>query len=144
MDADGSADGQATRAIPPDLVDQSPFSLENMLQYFSGVVLPDGGLDMNHYVLAYGEIFKFLHMMGKVFGWVASDVHQKTSVLRQLRLGQHSDSYATIQSMVESELQAKEDETDVCSMLAHATSFCQFLIVVFLVSLALGTIQTGR
>lgn len=35
---------------------------------------------MDLYIQGYDELYKFLNLLGTVFGWVASDVHAKLEV----------------------------------------------------------------
>ena len=59
----------------------------------------------------YDEIFKFLNLLGTVFGWVASDVALKLNILRDHRAGAESGAqYATLQSMVAHEVALKWTE----------------------------------
>lgn len=62
---------------------------------------------LDKYLLGYDEIYRFLCLLGTVYGWVASDVLHKNTMLRELCTGPKADSYRTIQSMVEHELEAK-------------------------------------
>jgi hypothetical protein len=44
-------------------------------------ITPEGHVSVDFYILGYGELYKFLNLLGTVFGWVASDVHAKLEVL---------------------------------------------------------------
>jgi len=86
--------------------DDSPFSLANLRRHFEACysAREDGELDMDAYVAGYDEIYKFLNLMGTVFGWVASDVGHKNDVLRRCRQGDQRESYVTVQAMVQHEI----------------------------------------
>ena len=55
-------------------------------------------------ILAYEELFKFLNLLGTVFGWVASDIDAKMEILRGLKNGEQSEKYLTVQSMIQYEV----------------------------------------
>ena len=48
------------------------------LVYYSITI--EGHLSVDNYILGYEELYKFLNLLGTVFGWVASDVHAKLEV----------------------------------------------------------------
>ncbi len=43
-------------------------------------ITPEGHISVDNYILGYDELYKFLNLLGTVFGWVASDVHAKLEV----------------------------------------------------------------
>ena len=51
-------------------------------------------------------MYKFLNLLGTVFGWVASDVEAKMAIVRGHRAGEHADKYETIQSMLTHEIES--------------------------------------
>ena len=53
----------------------------------------------------YEELYKFLNLLGTVFGWVASDVDAKMEILRGHKNGESGDKYLTVQSMVQHEIE---------------------------------------
>ena len=68
-------DGKAGEAAPPV---EAEFDMENLFKYFKECYGEDGStLSMDSYIQGYEEIVKFLHLLGTVFGWVASDVVAK-------------------------------------------------------------------
>ena len=82
------------------------FKLENLHKFFSECILDGdkGILDMDNYIKGYDEVYKFLCLLGTVFGWVASDVQTKLDILRGHReKGDTKDNYATVQLMIEYE-----------------------------------------
>ena len=88
-------------------VNSEEFKLENLHKYFSECLQEDGGLLIDSYVLGYGEIYKFLCLLGTVFGWVAADIHQKNIVLRAHREGENAEAYRTVQTMIRHEEETK-------------------------------------
>ena len=55
--------------------------------------------------LGYNELYKFLNLLGTVFGWVATDVLAKMEVLRGHINGENAEKYQSIQSMVQYEME---------------------------------------
>ena len=81
------------------------FSIDMLAKHFQDCLDPaTGTLDMDAYIRGYEEIYKFLNLLGTVFGWVATDVHAKLEVLRSHRAGANRDKYVSVQSMVEYEV----------------------------------------
>ncbi len=76
---------------------QHDFKLENLDVHFSACLCDDGSLWLDAYIAGYDELYKFLNLLGTVFGWVASDVHAKLEVLRAHRQTDKKEHYATIQ-----------------------------------------------
>ena len=56
-------------------------------------------------VSGYDELFKFLNLLGTVFGWVASDVDAKLAIIRGHRSGEQADKYESVQSMLAHEIE---------------------------------------
>lgn len=52
------------------------------------------------------QVYKFLNLLGTVFGWVASDVLAKIEVVKNHRKGSAGDKYITIDSMLDHEVSA--------------------------------------
>ena len=50
-------------------------------------------------------MFKFLNLLGTVFGWVASDVDAKLAIIRGHRSGEHTEKYESVQSMLTHEVE---------------------------------------
>lgn len=78
-------DSGAGDSVPAqEIVTNAPedFDLENLQKYFAACLRDDGGLDMDNYILGFDEVYKFLNLLGTVFGWVASDVMAKIEILR--------------------------------------------------------------
>jgi len=82
------------------------FSLDNLKRHFENCLSEDGNiLDMDKYILGYEELYKFLNLLGTVFGWVASDVYAKMEILRGHRKGADGIKYETVQSMLTHEVE---------------------------------------
>ena len=96
------ANGLEEEMGPPE-----SFKMENLHKYFANCLQEDGTLVLDDYIRGYDEIYKFLCLLGTVFGWVASDVHQKNLVLRSHRKGESAESYRTVQGMVDHEVETK-------------------------------------
>jgi len=84
------------------------FSVDNLLHHFTECLGAEDSneLKLDSYILAFDEIYKFLNLLGTVFGWVASDVASKIEVLRVHRAGPNAEHYAFIRAMVEHEVNA--------------------------------------
>ena len=68
----------ASPAASPPASTNEDFDMENLFKYFKECYGEDGSsLSMDSYIQGYEEIVKFLHLLGTVFGWVASDVVAK-------------------------------------------------------------------
>ena len=82
------------------------FDMENLFKYFNTCYGEDGSsLSMDSYIKGYEEIVKFLNLLGTVFGWVASDVVAKISVLKGHVANEETGShFVSIQTMTEYEV----------------------------------------
>merc|ERR1712050_495733 len=61
------------------------FSLDNLKLQFEECLKDDNTILLEKYILGYEELFKFLNLLGTVFGWVASDIDAKMEILRGLK-----------------------------------------------------------
>lgn len=52
-------------------------------------------------------MYKFLNLLGTVFGWVASDVYAKLLIIRGHKNGANGAKYETVQSMIDYEIENK-------------------------------------
>lgn len=52
----------------------------------------------------YDELYKFLNLLGTVFGWVATDVYAKMEVLRNHRKGDNGSKYESLRGMMDFEI----------------------------------------
>ena len=58
------------------------FSIDMLAKHFQDCLDPaTGTLDMDAYIRGYEEIYKFLNLLGTVFGWVATDVTVRSIVI---------------------------------------------------------------
>ena len=55
----------------------SDFSLERLRSSFEGCIADDGKILLNNYIVGFEELYKFLNLLGTVFGWVSTDVDNK-------------------------------------------------------------------
>ena len=86
--------------------DDADFDMENLFKYFNTCYGEDGSrLSMDSYIKGYEEIVKFITLLGTVFGWVASDVVAKISVLKGHVGNEETGShFVSIQTMTEYEV----------------------------------------
>ena len=61
-------------------------------------------VSLAEYIVGYKEVYKFLCLMGTVFGWVGSDVYNKIVLLEKYLSGDKKEHYQTIRSMIEYEV----------------------------------------
>ncbi len=96
------------------------FSLDTMQRCFRDAVKDADNINVDLYLEGYEEIYKFLCLLGTVFGWVAEDVHEKVNAIKKYRNKPDvGEKFATVQSMIEYELTeaktmkptSKEDHT---------------------------------
>jgi len=80
------------------------FSLDNLKLQFEECLKDDNTISLEKYILGYEELFKFLNLLGTVFGWVASDIDAKMEILRGLKNGEQSEKYQFVQSMIQYEV----------------------------------------
>lgn len=80
------------------------FSLDNLKLQFEECLKDDNTISLEKYILGYEELFKFLNLLGTVFGWVASDIDAKMEILRGLKNGEQSEKYQDVQSMIQYEV----------------------------------------
>ena len=59
---------------------------------------------LEEYLAGYKELYKFLCLMGTVFGWVGSDVYNKVVMLEKYMVGDKKEHYQTVKSMLEYEV----------------------------------------
>lgn len=61
-------------------------------------------LTIVEYIAGYKEVYKFLALLGSVFGWVGSDVYAKITTLEKYLAGDKKEHYQTIRTMIEYEI----------------------------------------
>ena len=62
------------------------------------------GLCLSSYVAGYREVYKFLNLLGTVFGWVGSDVWAKIVTLQKYMDGAEKEHYTNIKAMIAHEV----------------------------------------
>jgi len=62
-------------------------------------------ISVAEYILGYKELYKFLCLMGTVFGWVGSDVYNKVALLEKYLEGDKKEHYQTVKSMIQYEVE---------------------------------------
>ncbi|XP_014664578.1 PREDICTED: ceramide-1-phosphate transfer protein-like [Priapulus caudatus] len=81
------------------------FNLDTIAENFARCIEDiDKKVDMSLYISAFEELNKFFHHMGRVFTFVASDIHEKCTILTghlQSDVGTH---YSSIRDMVDYEV----------------------------------------
>ena len=55
----------------------SDFSLDTLRTSFEGCITEDGKILLKNYITGFDELYKFLNLLGTVFGWVSTDVDNK-------------------------------------------------------------------
>jgi len=81
------------------------FSLEQLRSHFETCLGEDGSISIDKYLLGYDELYKFLNLLGTVFGWVATDVYNKMETVRSHRRSELSTKYETVQTMLAHEIE---------------------------------------
>ncbi|XP_066996686.1 ceramide-1-phosphate transfer protein [Anabrus simplex] len=76
------------------------FNLEVVHDAFVKSLSVDGDVDMDNYLVAYRELYKFFQLMGSVFGFVGSDVKSKIEILEEFRKGKDQAHYVTFRTMI--------------------------------------------
>merc|ERR1712018_295002 len=69
------------------------------------VISHSSGLCLASYVKGYREVYKFLNLLGTVFGWVGSDVWAKMVQLEKYLTGDKKEHYQTVKSMIAYEVE---------------------------------------
>jgi len=85
----------------------SDFDLERLLKSFQDCVDAEGRILLSHYIVGYEELYKFLNLLGTVFGWVSTDVDAKLNILRDLRKSETSQNYQDVSTMLKYEVDNK-------------------------------------
>ncbi|XP_033763198.1 ceramide-1-phosphate transfer protein-like [Pecten maximus] len=80
------------------------FDLEVVLDSFKNCRSQDNSLKLDPYVTGYQELCRFFKLSGKLFGFVASDLESKITILKTHRKSENGNAYETIQSMIDFEV----------------------------------------
>jgi len=86
------------------VLDDAEFSLEVLTKNFENSTSTPG-LCLASYVTGYREVYKFLNLLGTVFGWVGSDVWAKIVTLEKYLNGEEKNKYQNIKAMIEYEME---------------------------------------
>ncbi|PSN32459.1 Ceramide-1-phosphate transfer protein [Blattella germanica] len=79
------------------------FNFRVMHDAFAASLLEDDDVEMDNYLLAYKELYNFFMSMGKVFGFVASDVKSKIEILEEFRKNDTEDNFKSLKTMINHE-----------------------------------------
>ena len=74
----------------------------------------DEGMTVAEYLAGYKELYKFLCLMGTVFGWVGSDVYNKVVLLEKYLSGDKKEHYQTVKGMIEYEVGTLSEYYSIC------------------------------
>jgi len=88
-----------------DLEVATDFSLQKLHSHFHMCYDTAVELSIADYILGYREVYKFLTLLGSVFTWVASDVHNKLEVLQKYNTGDDKLKYQSIKGMLDYEVE---------------------------------------
>ena len=84
------------------------FSLVLLAEMFKRCQTSDE-VKLEDYLAGYKELYKFLCLMGTVFGWVGSDVYNKVVLLEKYLAGDKKEHYQTVKSMIDYEVREKNN-----------------------------------
>ena len=79
------------------------FSLVVLADQFTKC-LKNPELTLVEYIAGYKEVYKFLALLGSVFGWVGSDVYAKIATLEKYLVGEEKQHYQNIKTMIDYEV----------------------------------------
>jgi len=79
------------------------FSLVVLADQFNKC-LKNQELTLVEYIAGYKEVYKFLALLGSVFGWVGSDVYAKIATLEKYLVGEEKQHYQNIKTMIDYEI----------------------------------------
>ncbi|KAL0123076.1 hypothetical protein PUN28_007602 [Cardiocondyla obscurior] len=82
------------------------FDLRTVHDYFDLALVENDDINLEAYLEAYNELYKFFQLMGSVFSFVSSDLKQKIDILTELK-NKDDQNYMTIKSMIEYEKENK-------------------------------------
>lgn len=103
-EAEGDVISAAMEQVELGDGEDAEFSLEVLIKHFDkSTAIP--GLHLASYVKGYREVYKFLNLLGTVFGWVGSDVWAKIVTLQKYLDGSNKDNYQNIKEMIAYEME---------------------------------------
>ena len=117
-------------AISPDAEIEKMTEEQEMVDIgddFSLVILADmfrkshsvDEVSLAEYITGYKEVYKFLCLMGTVFGWVGSDVYNKVVLLEKYLSGDKKEHYQTVKGMIEYEVGTLSEYYSICCIKDH-------------------------
>lgn len=80
--------------------DDGFFHVSRVIDAFKKCSEEEDGLLIDSYLEAYLELHRFFQIMGSVFSFVASDVHEKINILKNYRHSDEGENYRTIEQMI--------------------------------------------
>lgn len=84
--------------------DEAKFCILKVVKHLENSLRGDDDVLMDEYLAGYTELNKFFALMGKVFGFVSSDVNEKVMILQAFRAGtENKDKFETFKTMLEYE-----------------------------------------
>ncbi|XP_047448824.1 ceramide-1-phosphate transfer protein-like [Mugil cephalus] len=92
-----------------DLVtsEEQKFCFREILDTFRLCLSPNKEVYLEHYVAGWRGLIKFLNCLGSVFSFISNDAASKVQILVNHLNSENGSQYATVQSMVKYELEAK-------------------------------------
>ena len=101
-----SEEGEGVEAARMEKVnlEDADFSLVLLTQHFKDSTATPG-LCLASYVKGYREVYKFLNLLGTVFGWVGSDVRAKIVQLEKYLAEEEKEHYQNIKAMINYEVE---------------------------------------
>jgi len=85
-------------------LEDADFDLEVLTKHFTNATT-NTGVDLSSYIAGYREVYKFLNLLGTVFGWVGSDVWAKIVQLEKYQAGEEKHHYANVKDMIDYEVE---------------------------------------
>uniref|UniRef100_A0A7E4V4J8 GLTP domain-containing protein n=1 Tax=Panagrellus redivivus TaxID=6233 RepID=A0A7E4V4J8_PANRE len=83
--------------------DAEPFDIEAVIRHLDASLVGEEDVDLAEYVVAYEELSKMFHRLGRMFTFVESDVRDKRDILKRLNQSD-PEKYATVISMADYEV----------------------------------------
>lgn len=79
------------------------FCILQVVEHFEKSILGEEDIEMDSYLRGYTELNKFFALMGKIFGFVSSDVKEKVEILEAFRGTTSREHFETFKTMLEHE-----------------------------------------
>ncbi|KAM8864028.1 ceramide-1-phosphate transfer protein isoform 1-T2 [Spinachia spinachia] len=106
--------------------EEQEFSLQEVLDTFKLCLSDNKEIYLEHYVAGWRGLVKLLNSLGSVFGFISNDAVNKIHILVSHLKGENGSRYATVQSMVEYELE--NDLVDLSKRGSRPQSGCRTLL----------------